>query len=389
MESSSQSAQYRRDASYKRGDSPRALIATNHLMEIKGSEVVALETTQYIASLGYETTVFTNWAAAPMGALVSAIPGVQMVTDPASIRPFTYDAVYAQHQVLGLFDYAQHPDDLEFTKIVMGRLSRRSFMESGGWLHDRLLVDHFLANSELTLEHLRDIGYLGPITNFRNAAPRSFSRAFEPRPPVPRRITVVTNHREPALLEAIELLRQRTRVDHVGISGAKAELVTPESLTGTDLIISIGKTVPYALVGRIPVYVYDHFGGPGYLNASNFERAGRYNFTGRCCSRKLTAVELAAEIMDRYAEGVAFACDITDEVIEQFSLPRYLDQIFKPCERSNSVKRKTILESPFLQQERMLASHVRNAYVRERRLEDRLKLVTRRLRETEQKLVNS
>jgi len=80
---------------------------------------------------------------------------------------------------------------------------------------------------------------------------------------------------------------------------------------------------------------------------------------------------------------------MADEMIELFRLPQYLNEIVRPSERSNAEKRKSLAENPFIQQERMLASHVRNAYIRERQLEARVKVVTQRLRQVEAKVANA
>lgn len=355
------------------------LIATNHLQQIGGSEVVALEAAQYFTGLGCDVTVFANWIGQPMAALIEAATGSPPITDPALIRPFTYDMLYAQHQLLGLFDYRPAAVDRHGTRIILGRLSRRGYLESGGWLHDRILADHVLANSVLTAEHLAGIGHDGPITNFHNAAPAAFFRRFATRPATPGRVLVVTNHRDPSLMEAIGLLRQNITVDHIGRSGTDVALVTPEMIAGTDLVISIGKTIPYALAARVPVYVYDHFGGPGYLNADNVDAAARFNFSGRCCQRRLSGEEIAREVIGAYAKGVAFARDTAQSWIDRYYLPRYLDLLLAPPAVSNLERRRNMARNPFLVQERRLADYIRASFIHQQRLAQQIQQLDRRL----------
>ncbi|QEH80336.1 glycosyltransferase family 4 protein [Sphingomonas sp. C8-2] len=351
------------NAGLSTGQPRRLLIATNHLQHLAGSEVVALETAQHFAARGCDITVFANWAAAPMAELVAAATGTPVITDPNRIRPFSYDMAYVQHQVLGLFDYRPGDDERPATRIVAGRLSRRSYLESGGWLHDRILVDHVLANSALTAEHLARVGYDAPTTVFHNAAPDDFFRPFTEKPAIPRRILVVSNHLDPALADAMMRLRPDITVDHVGEAGGRVTLVTPAMIAGADLVISIGKTVPYALASHVPVYVYDHFGGPGYLDADNVDAAARYNFSGRCCERRLSGAQIAAEIVGSYAKGVAFAREPRQAWLERFRQPPYLDRLFDPPLASNAEKRRRLIKTAFIAQERMLAWHVRKSHV--------------------------
>jgi hypothetical protein len=345
----------------------RLLIATNQLWTIGGSEVVALELARHFLDLGYEVDAYTNWAEPPMAGLFEGAIGKALITDPEQIRPFTYDIAYVQHQLLGLFDYAPHADDREETRIVMGRLSRRSFLESGGWLHDRVLADHVLANSELTAEHLASVGHGTPTTVFYNAAPATYFAPFRPRPDKPGKILVVTNHRDPALTEAVELLRESAEVERIG-GVDRVTLVTPEMIAGADLVVSIGKTIPYAIAGRVPVYVYDRYGGPGYLDADNVHAAARFNFSGRCCERQLSAREIATEIITGYSTGVAFARDTPQSWIDRYYLPRYIPRLTEPALLSNEEKRRRMAESPFLAQERLLANYVRQSYVHRQRM---------------------
>ncbi|RYD85575.1 MAG: hypothetical protein EOP61_38730, partial [Sphingomonadales bacterium] len=364
----------------------RLLIATNQLWTIAGSEVVAIELARHFLGLGYQVDVYTSWAEQPMAGLFEEAIGKPLITDPELVRPFTYDVVYVQHQLLGLFDYAPHDDDRAATRIVIGRLSRRSFLESGGWLHDRVLADHVLANSELTAEHLASVGHGTPTTVFYNAAPASYFAPFQPRPDAPAKILVVTNHRDPALTEAVELLRPSAEVERIG-GADRVTLVTPEMIAGADLVVSIGKTIPYAIAGRVPAYVYDRYGGPGYLDPDNVHTAARYNFSGRCRERQLSAREIAAEIMGAYAKGVAFARDTPQSWIDRYWLPRYIPRLTEPALASNEEKRARMAEAPFLAQECMLANYVRQSYVHRQRMAVNIWRLQQRVRELEEPVV--
>jgi hypothetical protein len=346
----------------------RALVAANHLKNIAGSEVVALEMTDHLHRSGYAVTVYASIAEPPMSLLI-ANAGGHIVTDTALIRPFAFDVVYAQHQLLGLFDYAPSQDDRESTLILLGRLSRKSYMESGGWLHDRLLADMILANSEMTAAHLREIGQTGPIHCFHNAAPAAFFAPARALPTRPARILTISSHRDPDLMGALNLLRQECRVQHIGRSGDREELVTPAMIAQADLVISIGKSIPYALAGRTPIYVYDHFGGPGYLHDGNRDAAARFNFTGRCQERHLPAASLAADILENYAIGAAFAHSMPDAWLTRYLLPHHLDQALAVAPQSNAARRVRMAAEPFLVQERMLATHIHANVLKQRRLE--------------------
>lgn len=347
----------------------RILIATNHLEHLGGSEVIALEFAAYFRGRGHAVDVFANWTRPPMEDLFRARLGLAIETEPAAIAPLRYDLVYFQHQIAGLFDYARTEEDRSASRIVFRRLSRRSFLESGGWVHDNVLGDLTIANSELTAARLRETGVIHPVTVFHNAAPAAFGAPPRTLPEAPARILLVTNHDDSAVLDAARRLRGHAELRHVGRSAGDQALVTPTEIQGTDLVISIGKSVQYALLAHTPVYVYDHFGGPGYLTPENCERAAHYSFTGRCCERKLGGEALCAEILAGYAGGCDFARRENAAFLRRFRLEPYLDDLLALPAHSNPERRDRIeANSGALARERLMAEHIRESY---RRIEAR------------------
>ena len=65
-------------------------------------------------------------------------------------------------------------------------------------------------------------------------------------------------------------------------------------------MISIGKSVIYAIAQRRPVFMYDHFGGDGWLTRDNFATNLYHNFSGRPRLRRLAPDALAAELLSGY-----------------------------------------------------------------------------------------
>jgi hypothetical protein len=87
---------------------------------------------------------------------------------------------------------------------------------------------------------------------------------------------------------------------HIGL-GHDYRLVQPADIASADAVISIGKSVAYVIAQRKPVYMYDHFGGDGWLTPENFVHSQTHNFSGRPSCNKRTAGAIAHEIQDGYA----------------------------------------------------------------------------------------
>ncbi|WGD30731.1 glycosyltransferase [Ancylobacter sp. WKF20] len=361
----------------------KILLANAYFVTIGGSERILLEMAEHFRARGHDVTVFASVAGPPIADLFRTRLGIEIVTDPAAVTLFAYDLAYLQHHVAGLFDYRLDAASRARTAVVFGKLGRRTFMESGGWRHDRILADAYLANSELTAERLIEVGVTAPVTVFHNAAPAAYFRPDCTAGARLRTITAVTNHSDPALMAALDILERDYTVHRLGASQGGQRLLTPEMVAASDVVISIGKTVPYALAARVPVFVYDHFGGPGYLSAENLARAARYNFTGRCCERRLDASALAREIVELYPAGRAFTQKLRPTELDRYRLEPYLDALLATPGGDNAARTARLAADPMIAQERLLAAHLHEQYRRkppERRSQRRLRSALTRAR---------
>lgn len=215
---------------------------------------------------------------------------------------------------------------------------------------------------------------------FHNAAPDKFFVESKDVPVSPRRILAISNHLPDEVRDALAILRGSAEVKYIGRNGGEVVLVTPQHIAECDLVISIGKSIQYGLVGRTPVYVYDHFGGPGYLEEANFETATYRNFSGRCTPVRRDAEWLASDILERYGAGRAFALNVTPQALERFRLSRYLEALLAIPATDNQVRRTQMTEqAAAVERERSMAAFVRAQYVEAKRRAQELKGARKRL----------
>ncbi len=166
--------------------------------------------------------------------------------------------------------------------------------------------DRLIANSVENRDHIiRELGLdEGQVVVFPNAAPSNYwGLVKEDHGTVLKRVAIISNHPPPEILEATVLLEKAgVNVTHVGAGGTQI-LMSPELLLNFDVVITIGKTIPYCFALKVSVYCYDHFGGPGWLNEDNLQLASRNNFSGRGFSKK-TAITIFKQIVEGYRESL-------------------------------------------------------------------------------------
>ena len=152
----------------------------------------------------------------------------------------------------------------------------------------------------------------------------------------PREIAIVSNHVPKELLITKKMLeKQNIKVDIYGNGGTKQNIkIEPQILINYDAIITIGKTVQYALALGIPVYNYDYMGGSGYINLKNIDTEEFYNFSGRSFERKLTPVELVEEILTGYKANLQDVKALQAIARERYLLSKNINKVIQDIECS-------------------------------------------------------
>ena len=317
----------------------KILLLTGQLFQWAGSEIVILELAEEFIRRGALVTVYASYSEPDFCANFQAI-GAHFEPNRKAIILNSFDVVYCQHQTITSFlDQLLNIPPAELPLIVYGHLSPFAAIEFPGPHIEGMFGDAFLCNSLETKNKMRDLGLDHTrLKLMQNPAPDAF---FD----IPinerrlARILVVSNHLPVEVRSSFKLLENDgIKVTFVGLNGTPVR-VTPELIAEQDAIISIGKTVQYALAANRPVYVYDHFGGPGWLNESNFSKAAEYNFSGRCCSRKITAEILQNEVRNGFETAVA-DLDRLSNRIEGFRLSTWFQNFFETIENCQSPRRK-------------------------------------------------
>lgn len=166
---------------------------------------------------------------------------------------------------------------------------------------------------------------------------------------------MISNHVPAELGQAMQQLTAMGRdVRHIGMQGDYS-LVGPADITAADLVIAIGKSVPYAIALSRPVYIYDHFGGDGWLNPANFAGNLYHNFSGRPNTRRLEAADLVREIESGYGDAWSFCGRYGEQAdLRLLQLEHHLTALLERAARRPPAERAGVLAG-FLDQPRFRA----------------------------------
>lgn len=313
----------------------RFLITQPMIRSFCGSTMVALELAKYLSSVGAHVTVYTNVALSPALDYFRA-DGIKVMSSRDkykwSLENYDYVWVHSLTFPQQLLEELKSPPKRMPAFIFLHMSPLNSIPDEHPWIYDleNSLSSLSLYISDKTLESNEKFGLPLKIGYFRNPAPSSFRKiAKQRRNGMINKLLIVSNHLPDEVRNAKRILSDKGI--HVSIYGEGQDCyvpVSPEILKHYDAVITIGKTVQYCIVGSLPVYIYDHFGGPGWLLESNYELAKKNNFSGRPF-RKKTGDEIAEEILDGYVGALDFCLNFLTRNCDEFILDEVLKNLLQ------------------------------------------------------------
>jgi len=169
-----------------------------------------------------------------------------------------------------------------------------------------------------------------------NLAPRGWWGAKKDQSRELRSIAVVSNH-VPEEIAGLERLVTGEGIAFriFGRDGHEYLRVSPQTLIPFDVVVSIGKTVQYCLAAGLPVFVYDHFGGPGWLTEANIHRAESRNYSGKCTWNRRSSDQLWGELKEGFAAAQAFYSSQQAWAIDHYGIGQQIERLdlFDPPEK--------------------------------------------------------
>ena len=316
-----------------------------------GGEINILQMVQQLKKFGADVECFTYWFNGPMVGAFDKL-GVKVMSDSfnyldtedslkvTDISISDYDYIWVCQQVLPVSIIRQLRGVKKLPRFIFLHMSALIGIPVEApivWDFEKVIYDKILAISEDTSQHIKRI--LGAdfedVSYYRNPAPAEYSRV-ESRSGRLRKIAVISNHPPEELMGLEGIIDGEVTIDYIGSWSGNYTLVDHNKLSEYDLIVGIGKNVQYCLVSGVPIYLYDHFGGCGYLNEDNFKLARENNFSGRGFGKKDRSI-IAEEIIKGYSDSSRFHTINRQRFISEYSLDSVMVDVFSDIEPAKKV----------------------------------------------------
>lgn len=289
------------------------------LEEFTGSEIATLDLAITFKTKGWEVIIATFSKSAPL--LIEAYKNNIVVIDILTeiLHHDYFDIIWAHHGII--LTYLLAIKHIKADYIISSSLSPYEPLEQFPLYANQLSL--CLANSEETLNIRLKHSNIDNYQVFKNSVlPEFFQKKTLSKKL--QKVLLVSNHSIMQDINFKKLLNeQNIKVNYFGNQQADYKLIKPEDLQNYDVIITIGRTVQYALALGIPVYCYGRFGGPGYITPENIDLNEKMNFSGRQSLQQPLLKEihiftLITDIIQGYTQAIQYS-----EFLQTIARQRY------------------------------------------------------------------
>ncbi|RLV06624.1 glycosyltransferase [Streptococcus iniae] len=321
----------------------RFLLTHIWLRGFSGAEINILELATYLKKEGTKVEVFTFLASSPMIEEFQKrdISVIDDINYPFDIN--CYDVIFSAQNIIpsAIVNALGKKQEKcpKFIFIHMAALKEHVLEQPYIYgLEEKLSSATLAISEEIVQKNLkRFFKGIPNLQYYPNPVPEEYALQVHEQKTAPESILVISNHPPKEVMGIKTLLNAKgIKVDFFGVWSDHYQLVSPDLIAGYDCVIGIGKNVQYCLAMGKPIYVYDHFKGPGYLTAENIEQAAFNNFSGRGFEKcRKTSQEIVSDLLAGYQSAQSFQKKHIEEYRNRYTISNNMSRIFSSLESSD------------------------------------------------------
>jgi hypothetical protein len=293
----------------------RFVLANRLMVHVGGTEVHLVTLADHLRRLGHEAVIY----APELGPFADHVRdrGIDVVNRPEKL-PGECDVVFAQDTIVAyemterypqalnvfrvcgdVFDF-QLPPQLEGVVDLIVVLSDR---------YERVAQSCSATTRLLRLSTPVDVDRLVPVGDIRER---------------PRRALVLGNYGDRYELVREVWGRQGVEVEEVGVPAANETFDVAASVADADIVVGKSRAALDAMACGRAVYVYDLFGGDGWVTPDAYPALEADHFAGQATDRVIGEAELAADLAG-YTSGMGRAN--RDLVLQHHNARDHVEQL--------------------------------------------------------------
>jgi hypothetical protein len=269
----------------------RLVISTLSLTSPGGTQSYCITVARTLERLGHEVTLFAE----KLGAFAdrAADEGFDVARELSELPP-ACDAVLANDAITALLLSERYPD----TRIV--------YVVHSASFDPQLppvtpgVIDAIVVPSDRFMAHTRALALDVPIIRLAQPIDTDwFSPAPPPRLP-PQRALLLSNYLDGRRRDALVETWTAAGIECVQVGGSgRMEFDVRPEIAASDIIVGKGRCVLEGMSSGKAVYVFDAFGGDGWVTAENYQAFEADNFAGMATESPIDRAALLSTL-ERY-----------------------------------------------------------------------------------------
>lgn len=264
------------------------ILATNHL-GLGGSESYLLTVAEQLERLGNEVTLYTRDQG--VGADLARARGIAVVDE--SNLPEDCDAVLAQDAGASYELASRYPAAPQ----VFVAHSETFDLQTPPQIEQ--VVSTVVALNDRVADRLRGLAVEAEMVRLRQPIDIERFTVRTPLPAVARRALLLSNNPVADRLPILEHACRAAGLELVRVGGDAGQTGDPRaSLAGVEIVIGVGRSVLEAMACGRAAYIYDRYGGDGWVTADAYPALEADGFGGRGDRVVVDAARLGADLRD-------------------------------------------------------------------------------------------
>ena len=266
----------------------RIVIGTHRLSAPGGTESYVATVARELERLGHEVTVTAEQLGPAADAAERA--GMQLARSTDELPP-ECDALLVQDATMTAVLAQRYPTARLVYVAHSGTSDHQLPVQLPG------VVDVIVANSDRFAARIRSLALDVPIVRLREPIDTDSFTPGHPLPERPRRALILSNYltgeRARALLTAWE--EAGIECTHIGVP-ATVDHDPRSAIADADIVVAKARAALEGMTAGRAVYVYDQFGGDGWVTPDNYPAFEADNFAGLSGDRPRTPGDLRADL---------------------------------------------------------------------------------------------
>jgi hypothetical protein len=272
----------------------RIVLATYALDQPGGTETYALTVAHELRRLGHEVTL----SAEELGAVaaIARRDGLQVARLPSEL-PVACDVALVQDGIVTAPLADRYPD------VALVHVAHSPIFDHQLPVLVPRVIDAVVALSERVASRIRALALDAPVVRLRQPIDTERFASAGPLPERPRRALLLGNYLRGARQAALVAAWSSAGIECFQVGGPdRLQHDVREAIAAADIVVAKGRAALEGMACARAVYVYDDFGGDGWVTAATYEPFEADGFAGVATPRPRTRDDLAADLSEYHPD---------------------------------------------------------------------------------------